>query len=124
MIRVLTSVSEVLSYKASQLGRDQPHQLLLGAKSYQLIVVAVKRALFLANEKYAKLHAADMDHDENDNNHHSSNNQQRTDLSQDAQTVGVTSAHFSSDQDKYTVAAKNQMKHLQKLLLPQSDARD
>ena len=84
MIRVLTSVSKVLSYKASQLGREWTPQGLLGVKSYQLRIAAVNRALFLANEKYAKLHAADMDHDKNYNNHHSSDNQQHTDLSQDA----------------------------------------
>ena len=33
MIPVLTSVSEVLSYKASQLGRERPPQWLLGANT-------------------------------------------------------------------------------------------
>lgn len=114
LIRVLTSQSEMLAFKASQYRFTKPIPLWkLGANTYSESLAKIHAALQLADSECARL-LATMEE----------STMEQNSLTEDAQIVEVSIQYLTQGRDKFRESACKHANRLRRALEPQWTARD
>lgn len=129
MIRVLTSLGELLQQRARQFVKKRPPQWEEGAKAYALSYTWISNALVIADEHFAKLLSeSNLDMMGSGIADERKEARERTlemkKLADDAKVVNVAISHFANDRNMYQNAAEKKKNKLKAQLSPQWQSRD